>query len=63
VAALLFTGSVGVMVGVSYATAPPPRQKVAACLWRRTDAQVGATTERVAAVLLLAVALVVGTLW
>jgi SSS family solute:Na+ symporter len=63
VAALLFVASIGVMAGVSYATAPPPRDKVAACLWRRTDAYVGRPTMGVAAALLLAVAGVVGAFW
>jgi SSS family solute:Na+ symporter len=63
VAALLFVVSVGVMGGVSYATTPPPRKRVAACLWRRSDARLSRTTLRGVVSLLLAVALIVGALW
>ncbi|HKL87444.1 MAG TPA: sodium:solute symporter [Salinibacter sp.] len=63
VAALLFVASVGMMMGVSYATAPPPQRKVAACLWRQTDAHLSRGTLRIVVVLLLAVALIVGALW
>jgi len=63
VAALLFVVSTGVMTGVSYATAPPPPQKVEASLWRASDAHVSRATMGVAAALLLAVAGVVGTFW
>jgi SSS family solute:Na+ symporter len=63
VAALLFVVSLGVMIGVSHATAPPPRQTVAACLWRREDAHVTPLTGRLAVLLLLALVLTVGLLW
>jgi len=63
VAALLFAISVIIMISVSYATAAPSSQNVAACLWRREDTSVSRPTVRAAVLLLLVVTLLVGALW
>jgi SSS family solute:Na+ symporter len=63
VAALLFACSAAALVGISWATAPPPERNVEAALWRAEDVGVGPTTRAAGALLLAAVALIVGTLW
>jgi SSS family solute:Na+ symporter len=63
VAALLFACSAAALVGISWATAPPPERSVEAALWRAEDVGVGPTTRAAGALLLAAVALIVGTLW
>ncbi len=63
VAGLLFVASLGVMGGVSWGLAPPPREKTAASMWKRRDLRMEPTTAGIAVLLLGAVAVTVGMLW